>query len=87
MWVPRRSQHPDQFSCYGRKTEKKDNSDVGEMLQIDLSKAFNYCRHGLLIGKLVVCGSDQLSLCFIHSYLSDRTQWANVKHTYSSEML
>ena len=67
-----------------KKLKKIDISGIGEMLLIDLSKAFDCFRHELLIGKLVVYGFDWLSLCFIHSYLSGRTQRAKVNHTYSS---
>ena len=67
-----------------KKLKKIDISGIGEMLLIDLSKAFDCFRHELLTGKLAVYGFDWLSLCFIHSYLSGRTQRAKVNHTYSS---
>ena len=40
------------------------NSDVSEMLLIDLSKTFGCLRHDLSIAKLTPYGFDQLSLCF-----------------------
>ena len=53
------------------------------MLLINLSKGFNCLRYDLLIAKLAAYGSDQPSLCFIFSYLSDRTQRTKV-NVYSS---
>ena len=53
------------------------------MLLINLSKAFNCLRYDLLIAKLAAYGPDQPSLCFIFSYLSDRTQRTKV-NVYSS---
>ena len=54
------------------------------MLLIDLSKAFDCLRHDLLIAKLAAYAFDQPSLCFIFSYLSDRTQRTKVNNAYSS---
>ena len=61
-----------------------DNSDVGEMLLTDLSKTFGCLRHDLSIAKLTPYGFDQLSLCFIFSYLSDRTKKTKVNNAHSS---
>ena len=64
-----------------------DNSGVEGMLLADLSKAFDCLRHDLLIAKLAydsAYGFDQPSLCFIFSYLSDRTQRTKVNNAYSS---
>ena len=47
-----------------------DNSGVGRMLLIDLSKAFDCLRHDLLISKLAAYGFDQPSLSVIFSYFS-----------------
>ena len=54
------------------------------MLLTDLSKAFDCLRHDLLIAKLAAYGFDQPSLCFIFSYLSDRTQRTKVNNSRSS---
>ena len=54
------------------------------MLLTDLSKAFDCLRHDLLIAKLAAYGFDQPSLCFIFSYLSDRTQRTKVNSAYNS---
>ena len=54
------------------------------MLLTNLPKAFDYLRHDLLIAKLAAHGFDQPSLCFIFSYLSDRTQRTKVNNAYSS---
>ena len=61
-----------------------DNSDVGGMLLTDLSKTFGCLRNDLLIAKLTPYGFDQLSLCFIFGYLSDREKKAKVNNTHSS---
>ena len=57
-----------------------DNSSVGGMLLTDLSKAFDCLRHDLLIAKPAAYGFEQLSLCLIFSYLSDRTQRTKVNN-------
>ena len=85
VWIPIKSHHLSQSSSYRRKIEKK----FGQywyrgMLLTDLSKAFDFLRHDLLIAKLAVYGLGQSSLCFIFSYLSDRTQRAKVNNAYSS---
>ena len=54
------------------------------MLLTDLLEAFDCFRHDLLIAKLIEYGFDQSSLCFIFSYLSDRTQRTRVNKAYSS---
>ena len=61
-----------------------DNSGVGGMLLTDLSKTSDCLRHDLLIAKLAAHGFDQPSLCFIFSYLLDRTQRTKVNNAYSS---
>ena len=61
-----------------------DNSSVVGMLLTDLSKAFDCRRHNLLIAKLAAYGFNQPSLCFIFSYLSDRTHRTKVNDAYSS---
>ena len=61
-----------------------DNSGADGMLLTDLSKAFDCLRHNLLIAKLAVYAFDQLTRCFIFSYLSDRTQRTKVNNAYSS---
>ena len=61
-----------------------ENSGIGGILLTDLSKAFDCLKHDLLIAKLAAYGFDQPSLCFIFSYLSDRTQRTKVNNTYSS---
>ena len=68
----------------GKLKKDLDNNDVGGMLLTDLSKAFDFLRYDLLIGKLAAYGFDQPSLCFIFSYLSDRTQRTEVNNAYIS---
>ena len=53
------------------------------MLITDLSKAFGCLRQDLLIVKLAAYNFDQPLLCFVFSYLSDRTQRTKVNNAYS----
>ena len=53
------------------------------MLLTDLSKAFNRLKHNLLIAKLAAYGSDEPSISFIFSYLSDWIQRTEVRYTYN----
>ena len=52
------------------------------MLITDLSKAFGCLRQDLLIVKLAAYNFDQPLLCFVFSYLSDRTQRTKVNNAY-----
>ena len=61
-----------------------DNSGVCGMWLTDLLKAFNCLRHDLLTAELTAYGFDQPSLCFIVSWVSDRTQRTKVNNTYGS---
>ena len=54
------------------------------MVLIDLSKEFDCLRHDLSIAKLAAYSFDQPPLCFIFSYLSDRTQKTKVNNACSS---
>ena len=54
------------------------------MLLTHLSKAFDCLRYNLSIAKLAAYGFDQPSLCYIYSYLLDRTQRTKVNNAYSS---
>ena len=55
-----------------------DNSGVIAMLLTDLSNAFDFLKHDLIIAKRAAYGFDQPSVYFISNYLSDRTQRAKV---------
>ena len=61
-----------------------DNRGVGGMLLTDLSNEFVFLTHSLSVAKLAAYSFGQLSLCFIFSYLSDRTQRTKVNNAYSS---
>ena len=61
-----------------------DNTGAGGILLTDISIAFGCLRRDLLITKLAAYGFDQASLCFIFSYLSDRTQRTKVSNAYNS---
>ena len=53
-------------------------------LLTDLSKAFDFLPHELLIAKLDAYSFDKSSLKLIHSYLSNRKQRVKINDTYSS---
>ena len=61
-----------------------DNSGAFGALLTDLSKAFDFLPHELLIAKLDAYGFDKSSLKLIHSYLSNRKQRVKINDTYSS---
>ena len=61
-----------------------DNTGVGGILLTDISIAFGSLRRDLLITKLAAYDFDQASLCFIFSYISDRTQRTKVSNAYNS---
>ena len=52
-------------------------------LLTDLSKAFDYLNHELLIAKLNAYGFTLPALKLIHNYLSNRKQWERVNDSYS----
>ena len=56
---------------------------VGALL-MNLSKAFGYIDHQLLIAKLYAYGFDKNSLYFIHQYLKRQKQRAKINSSYSS---
>ena len=62
-------------------TKRQDNNGIGLLLP-DLSQAFDSLRHNLLITKPAIYCFDQPSLCFVFSYLSDRTQRTKVNNAY-----
>ena len=51
---------------------------------IDLSKAFAYLNHDLLIAKLNAYGFDKNALAFILDYLTERRQRTKINNAYSS---
>ena len=50
---------------------------------MDLSKAFDYLNHQLLVAKLEAYGFSRNALTFIHSYLYKRKQRAKVNGSFS----
>ena len=61
-----------------------DNEGVFGALLTDLSKAFDYILHDLIIAKLEVYGFRIDALKLIHDYLSNRKQRVKVNDAYSS---
>ena len=65
--------------------ESVDKGNEFGALLTDLSKAFDYIDHKLLIAKLFWYGVSPSSLNLIFSYLSNRTQRVKVKASYSDK--
>ena len=61
-----------------------DNRKVFGALLTDLSKAFDYLSHDLLIAKLNTYGFGIAALRLIQNYLSNRKQRAKINTEYSS---
>ena len=61
-----------------------DNGGAFGALLTDLSKAFDFLPHELLIAMLDAYGFDKSSLKLIHTYLSNRKQRVKINDTYSS---
>ena len=61
-----------------------DNGKVFGLLLTDLSKAFDYLSHELLLAKLHVYGFSFSALRLILSYLTNRKQRTKVNSSYSS---
>ena len=60
-----------------------ENFVVGAVLT-ELSKAFDWIAHDLLIAKLAVYGFSDSTLCYVYSYLSNRKQCVCINNTYSN---
>ena len=61
-----------------------DTGKFSDMFLTDLSKAFNFMVHDLLIAKLNAYGFEYNALLLINSYLSDRKQRTKIGDAYSS---
>ena len=61
-----------------------DNSKMFGPLLTDISKAFDYLHHELLIAKLNAYGFSLTALKLVHNYLSNRKQRTKINSTYSS---
>ena len=57
--------------------KRKNSVDKGKLFEAllkDLSKAFDYLLHDLIIAKIILYGFSFLPARLIHSYLSDKKQ-------------
>ena len=61
-----------------------DKGKIAGALLTDLSKAFDYLNHDLLIAKLEAYGFDKKFLSYILSYLTDRKQRTKVNASFSA---
>ena len=61
-----------------------DNKGKAGVLLTDLSKAFDWLVHELLVAKLNAYGFGYHSLKLIYNYLSDRFQRVRINSQYSS---
>ena len=50
---------------------------------MNLSKAFDFASHDLLIAKLEACGINENLLAYLHSYLSNRKQCVRINNVTS----
>ena len=63
---------------------KLDNDFTVGAILMDLSKAFDYIPHDLLIAKLHAYGFNENSLVIIYSYLKRRRQSVRINNVYSN---
>ena len=54
------------------------------VFMMDLSKAFDWISHDLLIAKILAYGFENQSLKLIHNYLNDRKQKVKINSKYST---
>ena len=64
----------------------RDSKGVFAAVLTDLSKAFDCISHELLLAKLHAYDFDQISLTFMHAYLSQRLQKTKVGSTFGELM-
>ena len=64
--------------------ERADQGHVFGVLLTDLSKAFDYLPHNLLIAKLNAYGFDNKAVRFVYDYLTSLKQRTKISDTYSS---
>ena len=61
-----------------------DNGKAFSILLTDLSRAFDYLPHELLLAKLHAYGFSISALKLIHNYLTNRKQRAKINSSYNS---
>ena len=64
--------------------KRMDNRSIAGAVLTDLSKAFDYLNHELLIANLITYGFSRSTLLFINSYLTDRKQRVKVNGSFST---
>ena len=63
--------------------KEPDNMGIIEIILMDLSKAYDYLPHNLLIAKLGEYGLDRSSLSLLMEYLNSRKQRTKVRSPYT----
>ena len=72
------------FKLLHSRQKELDQKAVVGLILMDLSKAYDYIRHDLLIAKLDCYGIDNIGLSLILDYLSRRKQRTKIGSSYSS---
>ena len=71
------------LAMFERKRKQRNKGKVFGVLLTDLSKAFDYLPHELIIAKLNAYGFKLPALKLMHSYVPHRKQHTKVNHAYS----
>ena len=84
MWFQGHSTQHSLIVLLGKWKEGVDQGHVFDALLTDLSNAFDYLPHNLLIAKLNAYDFDKKAVRFVYDYLTSRKQRIKISDTYSS---
>ena len=84
MWFQGHSTQHSLIVLLGKWKEGVDQGHVFGALLTDLSHAFDYLPHNLLIAKLNAYDFDKKAVRFVYDYLTSRKQRIKISDTYSS---